>query len=85
MLLVVHLKHAINNPIPPAKILEYLTVASSQETFFYEMEEFLGDACLKWVIVICLFLKYNQGQLTYMRQQILSNVFMYQYALDKGL
>ena len=67
MILVVYLKHAINYPIPPAKILEDLTVASSQETFCYEMEEFLGDACLKWVVIICLFLKYRQGQLTCMR------------------
>ena len=69
MILVVHLKHAINYPIQPAKILEDLTVASSQETFGYEMEEFLGDACLKWVVSRCLFLKYPQGELACMRKQ----------------
>ena len=45
----------------------------------------LGYECLNWVVSRCLFLKYPQGQLTFMRQQIVSNVVMYQYALDKGL
>lgn len=88
MLLAVQLKHEINYPISASKILEALTAASCQETFCYERAELLGDAYLKWVVSRCLFLKYPQkheGQLTRMRQQTVSNVVLYQYALDKGL
>lgn len=68
--------------------MEALTAASCQDTFCYERAELLGDAYLKWVVSRCLFLKYPQkheGQLTRMRQQTVSNVVLYQYALDKGL
>lgn len=70
------------------QILEALTAASCQETFCYERAELLGDAYLKWVVSRFLFLKYPQkheGQLTRMRQQMVSNIVLYQYALDKGL
>lgn len=70
------------------QILEALTAASCQETFCYERAELLGDAYLKWVVSRFLFLKYPQkheGQLTRMRQQMVSNVVLYQYALNKGL
>nr|ASZ84523.1 putative abnormal suspensor 1 [Juniperus phoenicea] len=88
MLLAVQLKHKINYLIPASKILEALTAASCQESFCYERAELLGDAYLKWVVSRCLFLKYPQkheGQLTRMRQQTVSNVVLYQYALSKGL
>lgn len=68
--------------------MEALTAASCQETFCYERAELLGDAYLKWVVSRFLFLKYPQkheGQLTRMRQQMVSNVVLYQYALEKGL
>uniref|UniRef100_A0A803NSH1 Uncharacterized protein n=1 Tax=Cannabis sativa TaxID=3483 RepID=A0A803NSH1_CANSA len=83
----VQLKHMINYPVPASKILEALTAASCQETFCYERAE-LGDAYLKWVVSRFLFLKYPQkheGQLTRMRQQMVSNFVLYQYALSKGL
>ena len=70
------------------QILEALTAASCQETFCYERAELLGDAYLKWVVSRFLFLKYPQkheGQLTRMRQQMVSNMVLYQYALSKGL
>lgn len=70
------------------QILEALTAASCQETFCYERAELLGDAYLKWVVSRFLFLKYPQkheGQLTRMRQQMVSNLVLYQYALCKGL
>lgn len=70
------------------QILEALTAASCQETFCYERAELLGDAYLKWVVSRFLFLKHPQkheGQLTRMRQQMVSNIVLYQYALDKGL
>ena len=70
------------------QILEALTAASCQETFCYEREELLGDAYLKWVVSRFLFLKYRQkheGQLTRMRQQMVSNMVLYQYALNMGL
>ncbi|KAK9058908.1 hypothetical protein SSX86_023756 [Deinandra increscens subsp. villosa] len=70
------------------KILEALTAASCQETFCYERAELLGDAYLKWVVSRYLFLKHPQkheGQLTRMRQQMVSNMVLYQYALTKGL
>lgn len=70
------------------QILEALTAASCQETFCYERAELLGDAYLKWVVSRFLFLKYPQkheGQLTRMRQQMVSNMILYQYALNKGL
>lgn len=70
------------------QILEALTAASCQETFCYERAELLGDAYLKWVVSRFLFLKYPQkheGQLTRMRQQMVSNMVLYQYALTKGL
>lgn len=70
------------------QILEALTAASCQETFCYERAELLGDAYLKWVVSRFLFLKYPQkheGQLTRMRQQMVSNMVLYQYALNKGL
>lgn len=70
------------------QILEALTAASCQETFCYERAELLGDAYLKWVVSRFLFLKYPQkheGQLTRMRQQMVSNLVLYQYALSKGL
>lgn len=70
------------------QILEALTAASCQETFCYERAELLGDAYLKWVVSRFLFLKYPQkheGQLTRMRQQMVSNIALYQFALDKGL
>ncbi|XP_010556639.1 PREDICTED: endoribonuclease Dicer homolog 1 isoform X2 [Tarenaya hassleriana] len=88
MLLAVQLKDLINFPIPSSKILEALTAASCQETFCYERAELLGDAYLKWVVSRFLFLKYPQkheGQLTRMRQQMVSNMILYQYALEKGL
>lgn len=70
------------------QILEALTAASCQETFCYERAELLGDAYLKWVVSRYLFLRYPQkheGQLTRMRQQMVSNMVLYQYALNKGL
>ena len=70
------------------QILEALTAASCQETFCYERAELLGDAYLKWVVSRYLFLKYPQkheGQLTRMRQQMVSNMILYQYALNKSL
>ncbi|KAI3454609.1 hypothetical protein Pfo_011272 [Paulownia fortunei] len=88
MLLAVQLKDIINYPVPASKILEALTAASCQETFCYERAELLGDAYLKWVVSRFLFLKYPQkheGQLTRMRQQMVSNIVLYQYALDRGL
>ncbi|KAI9180947.1 hypothetical protein LWI28_009608 [Acer negundo] len=88
MLLAVQLKDIINYPVPTSKILEALTAASCQETFCYERAELLGDAYLKWVVSRFLFLKYPQkheGQLTRMRQQMVSNLVLYQYALSKGL
>lgn len=88
MLLAIQLKHIINHPVPASKILEALTAASCQETFCYERAELLGDAYLKWVVSRFLFLKYPQkheGQLTRMRQQMVSNMILYQYALGKGL
>ncbi|KAL2468872.1 Endoribonuclease Dicer-like protein 1 [Forsythia ovata] len=88
MLLAVQLKDIIDYPVPASKILEALTAASCQETFCYERAELLGDAYLKWVVSRFLFLKYPQkheGQLTRMRQQMVSNMVLYQYALNKGL
>ncbi|KFK42493.1 hypothetical protein AALP_AA1G000600 [Arabis alpina] len=88
MLLAVQLKSLISYPIPTSKILEALTAASCQETFCYERAELLGDAYLKWVVSRFLFLKYPQkheGQLTRMRQQMVSNMVLYQFALVKGL
>jgi endoribonuclease Dicer len=70
------------------QILEALTAASCQEAFCYERAELLGDAYLKWVVSKFLFLKYPQkheGQLTRMRQQMVSNMALYQYALNTGL
>lgn len=70
------------------QILEALTAASCQETFCYERAELLGDAYLKWVVSRYLFLKFPQkheGQLTRMRQQMVSNMVLYEYALSKGL
>ncbi|KAH0456706.1 hypothetical protein IEQ34_014613 [Dendrobium chrysotoxum] len=88
MLLAIQLKEKINYPVPSAKILEALTAASCQETVCYERAELLGDAYLKWVVSRFLFLKYPQkheGQLTRMRQQMVSNMVLYHYALNKGL
>ncbi|KAI3983849.1 hypothetical protein MKX01_011557 [Papaver californicum] len=88
MLLAVQLRDSINYPIAGSKILEALTAASCQETFCYERAELLGDAYLKWIVSRFLFLKYPQkheGQLTRMRQQMVSNMVLYQCALKKGL
>nr|GEV47561.1 endoribonuclease Dicer homolog 1 [Tanacetum cinerariifolium] len=88
MMLAVELKSIISYTVPAFKILEALTAASCQETFCYERAELLGDAYLKWVVSRYLFLKYPQkheGQLTRMRQQMVSNMVLYQYALTKGL
>lgn len=88
MLLAIELKDIIKYPVPASKILEALTAASCQETFCYERAELLGDAYLKWVVSRFLFLKYPQkheGQLTRMRQQMVSNMVLYQCALNKGL
>uniref|UniRef100_A0A803M389 Endoribonuclease Dicer homolog 1 n=1 Tax=Chenopodium quinoa TaxID=63459 RepID=A0A803M389_CHEQI len=88
MLLAIELKNIINYPVPASKILEALTAASCQETFCYERAELLGDAYLKWVVSRFLFLKYPQkheGQLTQMRQQMVSNMILYHHALEKGL
>ncbi|KAF3321056.1 endoribonuclease Dicer 1 isoform X1 [Carex littledalei] len=88
MLLAVQLKNMINFPVPAFNIMEALTAASCQEAFCYERAELLGDAYLKWVVSKFLFLKYPQkheGQLTRMRQQMVSNMALYQYALNKGL
>ncbi|KAL5217498.1 hypothetical protein ABZP36_018182 [Zizania latifolia] len=88
MLLAIQLKDIIDYPVPATKILEALTAASCQETFCYERAELLGDAYLKWVVSRFLFLKYPQkheGQLTRMRQQMVSNMVLYQYALNKTL
>ncbi|CAL5428641.1 unnamed protein product [Camellia sinensis] len=88
MLLAIQLKDIINYPVPASKILEALTAASCQEPFCYERAELLGDAYLKWVVSRFLFLKYprkHEGQLTRLRQQMVSNMVLYQYALNKGL
>lgn len=88
MLLAIELKNIIKYPVPASKILEALTAASCQETFCYERAELLGDAYLKWVVSRFLFLKYPQkheGQLTRMRQQMVSNMVLYHHALEKGL
>ncbi|OEL29167.1 Endoribonuclease Dicer-like protein 1, partial [Dichanthelium oligosanthes] len=88
MLLAIQLKDIIGYPVPANKILEALTAASCQETFCYERAELLGDAYLKWVVSRFLFLKYPQkheGQLTRMRQQMVSNMILYHYALNKCL
>ncbi|KAM0858796.1 hypothetical protein ACQ4PT_047614 [Festuca glaucescens] len=88
MLLAVQLKEIIDYPVPATKILEALTAASCQETFCYERAELLGDAYLKWVVSRFLFLKYPQkheGQLTRMRQQMVSNMVLYEFALNKTL
>ncbi|KAL0913169.1 hypothetical protein M5K25_016608 [Dendrobium thyrsiflorum] len=88
ILLAIQLKEKINYPVSSAKILEALTAASCQETVCYERAELLGDAYLKWVVSRFLFLKYPQkheGQLTRMRQQMVSNMVLYHYALNKGL
>ncbi|KAL6659920.1 hypothetical protein ACP70R_002042 [Stipagrostis hirtigluma subsp. patula] len=77
MLLAIQLKDIIGYPVPATK-----------ETFCYERAELLGDAYLKWVVSRFLFLKYPQkheGQLTRMRQQMVSNMILYQYALNKNL
>ncbi|KAI4328995.1 hypothetical protein L6164_021304 [Bauhinia variegata] len=83
-----YLKNTINYPVKASKILEALTAASFQETFCYERAELLGDAYLKWVVSRIHFLKNQQkheGQLTRMRQQMVSNKVLYQYALTKEL
>lgn len=88
MLLAIQLKHEIGYRIPALRVLEALTAASCQETFCYERAELLGDAYLKWVVSRWLFLKFPQkheGQLTRMRQQNVSNMVLYQKALQKGL
>ncbi|XP_047315679.1 endoribonuclease Dicer homolog 1 [Impatiens glandulifera] len=88
MLLAIQLKEIIGYPVPASMILEALTAASCQETFCYERAELLGDAYLKWVVSRFLFLKYPQkheGQLTRLRQQMVSNMVLYQFALEKGL
>ncbi|KAL8138311.1 hypothetical protein V2J09_004312 [Rumex salicifolius] len=88
MLLAIELRNMISFDVPAIKILEALTAASCQETFCYERAELLGDAYLKWVVSRFLFLKYPQkheGQLTRMRQQMVSNMILYQHALSKGL
>lgn len=88
MLLAIQLKHKIGFQIPASKVLEALTAASCQETFCYERAELLGDAYLKWVVSRWLFLKFPQkheGQLTRMRQQNVSNMVLYQKALQRGL
>ncbi|XP_030535345.1 endoribonuclease Dicer homolog 1 [Rhodamnia argentea] len=88
ILLAIQLKDIIDYPVPASKILEALTAASCQETFCYERAELLGDAYLKWVVSKFLFLRYPQkheGQLTRMRQQMVSNMVLYEYALNKGL
>ncbi|CAM8960945.1 unnamed protein product [Rhodiola kirilowii] len=88
MLLAIQIKHMISYPIPASRILEALTAASCQETFCYERAELLGDAYLKWVVSRFLFLKHPQkheGQLTRMRQQMVSNMVLYQFALNRGL
>lgn len=80
--------YLINMSLLPRQILEALTAASCQETFCYERAELLGDAYLKWVVSKFLFLRYPQkheGQLTRMRQQMVSNMVLYEYALNKGL
>ncbi|KAL3730958.1 hypothetical protein ACJRO7_027909 [Eucalyptus globulus] len=88
ILLAIQLKDVIDYSVPASKILEALTAASCQETFCYERAELLGDAYLKWVVSKFLFLRYPQkheGQLTRMRQQMMSNMVLYEYALNKGL
>lgn len=65
-----------------------MTAASCQETFSYERAELLSDAYLEWVVSHRLFLKFpskHEGQLTRMRQKIVSNSVLYQHALEKGL
>ncbi|XP_078448169.1 dicer-like 1 isoform X2 [Wolffia australiana] len=88
MLLAAQLRSLIDYPVPIEKVLEALTAASCQETLCYERAELLGDAYLKWVVSRYLFLRYPQkheGQLTRMRQQMVSNMMLYQCALKKGL
>lgn len=85
-LFVAHVSYEVSHLY--LQILEALTAASCQETFCYERAELLGDAYLKWVVSRFLFLKYPQkheGQLTRMRQQMVSNMVLYQCALAKGL
>ncbi|KAK4394559.1 Endoribonuclease Dicer1, partial [Sesamum angolense] len=85
---VSYCKNLLSPRFEHSEDLEALTAASCQETFCYERAELLGDAYLKWVVSRFLFLKHPQkheGQLTRMRQKMVSNSVLYEYALNKGL
>ncbi|EPS61362.1 hypothetical protein M569_13434, partial [Genlisea aurea] len=69
-------------------ILEALTTLRCCEMFSMERLEFLGDAVLKYVVSCHLFLKHtehNDGQLSYSRSRIISNMNLHKLGVDRKL
>lgn len=70
------------------QVLQALTSSACQEAFSYERAELLGDGFLKYAVSRRLFLLHplrHEGQLTGLRQQVVSNSALFQLALAKGL
>jgi dsRNA-specific ribonuclease len=70
------------------QVLQALTSSACQEALSYERAELLGDGFLKYAVSRRLFLLYptrHEGQLTGLRQKIVSNNSLYKLALGKGL
>ncbi|KAJ3508953.1 hypothetical protein NLJ89_g5473 [Agrocybe chaxingu] len=82
-------RHELKLPFVPTNLLiEVFTIPSTQLGFNNQRLETLGDAVLQVCTTVQLlnaFPSRHEGQLTYMRQKVVSNRFLMQRALDVGL
>lgn len=72
----------------PMLTLEALTPRLSLEDINFERQEMLGDIVLKFVVTTTIFHLYptmNEGQLTWLRMQFISNANLYRCSIDSGL
>ncbi|CAA7265310.1 unnamed protein product [Cyclocybe aegerita] len=82
-------RHELKLPFVPTNLLiEVFTIPSTQLGFNNQRLETLGDAVLQVCMTVQLlnaFPSRHEGQLTKMRQKVVSNRFLMQRALDVGL
>ncbi|KAF9533589.1 hypothetical protein CPB83DRAFT_757321 [Crepidotus variabilis] len=75
-------------PIPVNLLIETLTISSSGFSFNNQRLETLGDAVLQLCTTVHLLHKYpnrHEGQLSDLRQKVVSNRYLFHRALDNGL
>jgi dsRNA-specific ribonuclease len=70
------------------EILQCLTLKNSHETFDLERYEVMGDSFLKLTVALDMFCRFeatNEGNLTHLKSERVSNRYLYKLARDKQL